>query len=239
MIEFHPYFSGSDGNFYVVSDSDRHGTYKLAIECGVPVSKLRQSLGFKVTDLDACLISHSHMDHAKSASNLLAAAIDCYASKETWSSLGIEHYRCVNIDDGDHACIHGRWTVRPFALHHDAGCLGFFVTGASGQSLIYMSDTCYSPYIFRGASVIAIEANHSEAILRANVDNGVIDKDRFARTSKNHMSIERCIAALKSWDLSKVRQIWLLHLSLANAGTDFVEQVERATGIPTAIAGGK
>jgi phosphoribosyl 1,2-cyclic phosphodiesterase len=83
-----------------------------------------------------------------------------------------------------------------------------------------------------------VEANHSMEIMRANSESGRIDHARFNRTAHTHMSIERLIELLKANDLSKAQQIWLLHLSSENSSEDdFKDKVQRATGVPTFVAG--
>lgn len=233
MIDFVTIGSSSAGNCYIVKCGDHA---PLMIEAGLPITTIRRAVGAPLTDMAGCLVSHAHLDHSRAATALADAGVDIWSSYHTMSTIKTRrpwllHMMCANTWYEV-----GLWKVRPFDVIHDEPAFGFIINSPAGDRLAFLTDTCYSPNMMIGLTHIAIEANHSEAILRANVDSGVIDKDRFARTSKNHMSIERCIAALKSWDLSSVRQIWLLHLSDTNAGPDFVEQVEKSTGIPTFIA---
>lgn len=236
MIDFVTIGSSSAGNCHVVKCGDHA---PLMIEAGLPIATIRRSVDFPLTDLAGAVISHAHGDHARSATALADMGVDIWSSYQTMATIKtrrpwVLHMMCPNAW---HYIVD--WIVKPFEVIHDEPAFGFVINSPDGDRLAFLTDTCYSPNMLLGLTHIAIEANHDETILRSNVDSGLIDKGRFARVSKNHMSIQRCIAALKSWDLSKVRQIWLLHLSSDNAGHDFVEQVERATGVPTAIAGGK
>ena len=57
------------------------------------------------------------------------------------------------------------------------------------------------------------------------------------RVIRTHSSLETALKTLRANDLSKVREIHLLHLSSGNAvEVDFKDAVQRATGIPTYIA---
>jgi phosphoribosyl 1,2-cyclic phosphodiesterase len=55
-MRFESFASGSGGNCYRVSDN--HTT--LLIEAGVPIRKIQEATGFKISLLDGCLISHAH-----------------------------------------------------------------------------------------------------------------------------------------------------------------------------------
>ena len=62
---------------------------------------------------------------------------------------------------------------------------------------------------------------------------------RKKRLYSSHMSLENALRMLKANDLSKVRELHLLHLSNDNSNGDmFKDRIERATGIPTYLPGG-
>jgi len=234
MLEFTPHFSGSSGNFYVISD----GGYSLAIECGVRFADIQRATGYTVTQLDGCCISHAHGDHSRSVKDMVKSGVDCYASDQTWMDLQFSSHRTHSLIAKQSVTIKDRWVVTPFDLVHDApGCFGFLIDGPSGGRLCYVSDTCYSPYRFENVTIFAIEANHDEDIIRANADEGVIDAARFARTSRTHMSIQRAELFLDACDLSKVKHIFLLHLSSENSdAAAFETRIKRRYGVPTTVA---
>jgi phosphoribosyl 1,2-cyclic phosphodiesterase len=126
------------------------------------------------------------------------------------------------------------WRVLPFDLRHDTpGTLGFCVEGPSKERLLYVTDTAFIPYRFDGLTIVAIEANYSEAILR---ESGEATK-RKLRALRYHMSLERTLAFLAANDLDGVREIWLLHLSDAHSDeAAFREAVREATGKPVFVA---
>lgn len=243
MLSFEVLASSSEGCAYRLSGGG--ASAPLLIDCGLPFKKLQKALGFKVSELAGCLISHSHMDHCRSVRDLLSGGIECYASGYTWRNLDakIEGYkhRCVElhylpIDNGVNRV--GDWSVTSFEAAHDCeGTLGFVITSPDFDRLLYLTDSCFSHYTFKGLTRIAVECNHSMEIIKANTIGGSIDKSRYSRTVHNHMSLERLIDMLKANDLSKVERITLLHLSDANSDEEaFVDAVQRATGVPTEAA---
>ena len=56
MVEFTPFASGSTGNCYKISD----GGTPLLLECGIKYKDIQKGCGFKLGEIEACLISHEH-----------------------------------------------------------------------------------------------------------------------------------------------------------------------------------
>lgn len=227
--------SSSKGNAYKLSSGGR----SLLLECGLPWKEIRQKLNFETTDLDGCLVSHFHGDHARSLRDLLKAGIPVYASPDTLEYAGrMDHHRAVPVNHSLSSWDIGDiWRVRAFDTVHDAeGSLGFEICDDTGDKLVFLTDTAYCKYRFFGINVLMIEANYSEGILAANVAAGRIDPARAKRVRENHMSAERVVDFCKAQDLSKCRQIHLIHLSDGNSDTVlFKRMVQEATGIPVRV----
>lgn len=68
--------SSSKGNAYVVSDGDT----TLLLECGLTCKELQKRLGYQLSGVTACLVSHEHQDHAKAAAQLLRQGVPVYMS---------------------------------------------------------------------------------------------------------------------------------------------------------------
>lgn len=233
-MQFRPIASSSAGCAYVLSAD---GLPDLLIECGVRFQQIQRALAFKTSQLAGCLISHSHGDHCASVSDLTARGIDCYASEETLTALRYASpHRAHVLTPHETHNVKG-WNVMGFPVVHDApGTLGFLVAAGSDKFL-YLTDTAYSPFRFEGLTLIAVEANWSEGVMRQNHRDGLVHSERFRRTARNHMSLDRTIDMLRANDLSKCRAIHLLHLSDANSDeAEFVDKVARATGVPTYCA---
>ena len=230
-MQFHSYASSSLGNLYAVTAD---GLAPLAIECGLRMGEIRRCL--PVSELAGVLISHAHADHSRAAAKLMHSGVDIYASPETWAGLDLEGHRAHTLLPMEPASI-GDWRVLPFELRHDAdGCLGFLVEPvdpALEGRLLYACDTCYVPVRADGITVLAIECNHSAFLLRSSSR----PSEQKIRALKNHMSLERVLEMLAANDLSRVREIWLLHLSDDHSDEEaFVSEVERATGKPVYAA---
>jgi phosphoribosyl 1,2-cyclic phosphodiesterase len=218
MIEIKVLASGSKGNCYRVTD----GKTQLLLECGIPFKEIQKGLGFRVSEIAGCLITHEHQDHCKAVAEIIKAGIETYMSFGTIEALELEERGLcchrVNVLKSKRQLTIGTWTILPFDTEHDSvEPLGFLLSNQVGEKLLYATDTYYIKYRFKGLTHIMLEVNYSLDILRGNVESGVVDSVLKTRMLRSHMNLENAKKLLKANDLSKVREIWLLHLSDGNS----------------------
>jgi phosphoribosyl 1,2-cyclic phosphodiesterase len=227
MIEIMAFASGSRGNCYRVSD----GSSPLLLECGIPFREIRAGLDFRLSEIAGCIVSHEHHDHSKATKDILRAGIDCYMSKGTAEALGATGHRVYIVKAGEQFVI-GTWTILPFKTEHDATePLGFLLVNKTGDKLLFATDTYYIRYRFRGLTHIMVECNYAADILEANVESGVVAVGQKNRLLQSHFSLENVKDFLKANDLSKVEEIWLLHLSDGNSNAErFKREIQELTG---------
>jgi phosphoribosyl 1,2-cyclic phosphodiesterase len=233
MIEITPFASGSTGNCYHITDSKT----PLLLECGIKYKDIQKGCVFRLTEIKACLISHEHQDHAKAVKEIMRAGIDCYMSRGTAEALEVSGHRANIIKTKQQFRI-GTWTILPFETQHDVTePLGFLMANQDGEKLLYATDTYFIRHRFQGLTHIMIEANYCMDILKRNVEAGLVPKKLKSRILKSHFSLENVKEFLKANDLSKVQEIWLLHLSNGNSDAErFKREVMELTGKPTYIA---
>jgi phosphoribosyl 1,2-cyclic phosphodiesterase len=237
MIRIKSLASGSAGNCYIVSD----GKTSLLIEAGIPIKKISKGIGFKLaSEVDGCFITHEHMDHSKSARDIMTAGIDVYTSQGTIEALELAGHRIHHIKS-KHLFSISTWAIMPFDIQHDAAePLGFLLQSQeTKEKLVYITDSYYSRYKFRNLSYIMIEANYSMDILNENIRTGKIPAVMKNRLLQSHFSLENMKGFLKANDLSQVKEIWLLHLSDRNSNEElFKREIQELTGKPVYVAGG-
>ncbi len=229
--------SGSSGNCYRVSD----GVTSLLLEAGLPIKKIKEGCNFDLSSISAALITHEHGDHSVGAKALMAAGVDAWMSLGTANALEISSYRLHTLahtalnDQNTYLTFNiGTFSVTPFKTHHDAAEPVFYllISTVTHERLLFVTDTYYIDYTFKGLTHVMIEANYSADTL-ADADND----PRRSRLRRSHMSIENCIKMLKANDLSHCLEIWLIHLSTSNGDSEgFKRRVQEATGCPTFIA---
>lgn len=230
--------SGSSGNCYYVSD----GTTNLLLDCGIPVQKIKEFLwdeGKRLSDIDACLVTHSHSDHVKSAQKLADMGIDVYTSAGTVKNAKLKNVFSFiekNIV-GDYLDIFIKTIlVKPLAVEHDAEGTTSFILSTRYYRLLYITDTAIFKYKVLGVTHLMIEANNDPEIIAQNVADGKINAAHAKRVVQNHMSIETCLKTIERMDRSKLKEIWLLHLSKDNAGDDFKRRVQELAGCEVYVA---
>lgn len=220
-MRFESLASSSHGNAYIVSDGDT----RILIECGVSHKQLQKLMSFSLSDIKACLVSHEHMDHAKSAVDLIKRGMPVYMSYGTAQALDtdaamlIGHMEQINV---------GSLDIIPFATFHDAADpLGFLIRSrVDGDVLAFATDTVNLRYKFPGLNILAIEANYDREIL--DRCEKMPEKVRH-RITNSHMEIDTLCDYLRSLDLSKCREIHLLHLSDATSREwYFIQKVTEA-----------
>lgn len=220
--------SGSSGNCYKVSD----GRTSLLLDAGLSIGRIREAVEFRLPDISGALISHGHGDHFKAVPDLCRAGMDCYMTQETADFKAFRSHRMRVVAPLQKLKI-GSFIVLPFDVQHDApGSVGFLLTSEeTGERLMYFTDTYYVKYRFDGITHIMGEVNYSTDLIYDSVERGYIPVELAPRLMRSHMSLEHFLELLNANDLSRVRQIWLLHLSGNNADrVRFREAVERETG---------
>lgn len=213
--------TGSLGNLYQVDN--------LIIDPGVPVKEVKEKLNYQLSNIAGCLVSHSHMDHAKGLKDLLQCGIDCYVSKETAGSLNLSGHRVHIIEPFKQFNI-GSWKIKAFPLVHDVPNLGFLMA-CNGSKVLYCCDTNYVPPRFRGLTHILLGVSYSNEILEDNITCGHVNPELGKRIFKNHLSLRTAIGFFQANDMSKVQEIYLIHLSDRNSNAElFRNEIAGITG---------
>lgn len=228
----HVLASSSAGNALVLEADGA----RLLLDAGIRYRDLQVALDHRVTSLDACLIGHEHMDHARAAPHLLRATVPIYATRGTLEALSLQGHRAHALTPLEPTRIRD-WTVVALPTIHDAAEPCGFLIARGDTKALYLTDTAFTPYRFAGLTHVLLEANFSSAVLNLNAEAGAIEPTHARRVLRNHMSLERAIELLQTNDLSRVQELVLLHLSDTNSNADeFQRAVERAVGLPVRIA---
>src|ERR1041385_4951135 len=97
--------------------------------------------------------------------------------------------------------------------------------------VLFLTDTVYSPFVFKGLNNIIVEANYCDEILEEKRQAGYTIEMLRDRVIESHMSLKNCKDLLAANDLSQVNNIVLIHLSDSHSHeTRFKKEVEALTG---------
>ena len=221
--------SGSSGNAYTIWD----GKTRLLLDAGISFKRIQVGCGFRTSSIDACLVTHRHGDHAAAIPKLLQRGMTVYSNADV---AGI--YPGVQSVEARKEFHVGTLRILPFEAEHDVPCYGYQVASEeTGEKLVYITDSAYVKYTFSGLTHIMIEANYAQEIIIDNVRDERVPLSLAARVMETHMSIETLLDLLQANDMSKVRQIYLLHLSDNNSDAEaFKKMVQQETGAEVYIA---
>lgn len=223
--------SSSKGNCYILEAM----TGSLLLECGIAWKMIKAGLDFDLSNVVGVVGTHAHLDHMKSAKDVIQAGIDIYMGKETIEALNLSGHRIHAVEPLKQFSI-GSFTILGFPIEHDVPGLGYLIQN-EGFKLLFLTDSYYCKYKFAGLNAILIECNYCKDILDANIEAGLIDEGMKRRLLESHMSLEHCKDFLRANDLGECRKIVLLHLSEGNSSAARMKcEVEELTGIETVVA---
>ncbi|MDU0329253.1 MBL fold metallo-hydrolase [Paenibacillus sp. 3LSP] len=233
MIDIQCLGSSSAGNAYRITD----GHTALLLEAGFPYKQLQRALNFRLQDIDGCLITHEHLDHSKAAPDLMRAGINIYCSQGTADARQLAGHRLKIIKALQPVTI-GTWSILPFDIQHDVEePLGFLLTNTAGDKLVFLTDTYYCRYRFAGLTHIMVECNYSLDIVNQRVAAGQLHPAQKKRLLRSHFGLEHVKGFLKANDISRVEEIWLLHLSDGNSDAErFKREIQEITGKMVMVA---
>ena len=244
MLRFISFGSGSSGNCYYLTTA----TDGLMIDIGVGLRTLKKycrDYGIQLQSVRYMLITHDHADHIKSVGQFSHEYhVPVYATKAVHK--GIDHNYCITrkvademkhfIEEGQTFTI-GEFTVRPFAVPHDASENVGYEIQVDGVTFVIITDagsvTEEMKDTVSRADYLVIEANHDEEM----VENGPYPaflKKRILSAS-GHMSNKVCGQVIAENMSENLRHVWLCHLSEENNHPELarktVEAILRSYGI--------
>ncbi|MCI1246830.1 MAG: MBL fold metallo-hydrolase [Prevotella sp.] len=241
MLKFIAVGSGSSGNCYYLTN----GTDCLLIDLGVGINALKRCFRKYHIDFDSVddvLITHDHSDHIKLVGRLSGEYhLPVYATRAVHEGIdrSVEHMRerclagpkkrtsgllqpilpeCRRYVEKGVPFMLGAFRITPFGVPHDSSDNVGYAIEYDGIMFCLMTDIGHlteemEAYISK-ADYLVIEANHD----RDSVMNGPYPaylKERILG-STGHLSNKECGQAVAEYASSRLRHIWLCHLSKTN-----------------------
>lgn len=209
--------TSSKGNCSVIQSSEGH---LLTIDAGIQYSKVNREVGYILHQCRALLLTHHHFDHSGRVSEFSEIGMKVYGGEETALKTHLNGFYDL-LRDRVQFEVDG-FKVIPLSMIHtnsqdgsDCECFGFLIQDkGSGEKCLWATDTMMIPYQFPALDVYALEANYWEADDYSNsIEIEAIEKSVEMRRVRAHMSVETCASFLAKQDLSKCKEVRLLHLS--------------------------
>lgn len=230
MMKITTIASGSSGNAYTVTD----GMTTLLLEAGLPAHKL--CVAVDLSNVDGCLISHEHMDHARGAAELTSRyGIPIISSRKTLAALRLENSFLAEPVDEREEIRCKTMTLKAFSVPHDAADpIGFLIRTSAGEKLMFITDAFYIPIRPpAGLTHLMVECNHSVELLDETITLGDTPHEQRERIRRSHMSLETLVSWLEKYSdrLESLQEIYLMHISSRNGDPRlFKEKIQETTG---------
>lgn len=205
--------SSSAGNCYLLMGAKE----TLMLECGVKASHIKQALGFDLSMVVGCLVTHEHKDHCCAAREIVNAGINIYSSEGTLAGIGFKSHRLHQVAKTKMFTLGGFKIMAFDAVHDCAEPVNYLIEHEECGRMVFITDSYYCSYTFPGLNNILVEANFSQEILDQKLAAGATPDFLRNRVLRSHMSLDTCKAFLAANDLRAVNNIVLVHLSDSNS----------------------
>lgn len=225
--------TGSDGNCSVIESGDGH---LLIIDAGIKYRNVDKAIGYRLHKADALLITHEHSDHTSSLSGF-------FNIKRIYMPSELEEHNVYWSKDERTRGIYTLNMRSTFQFpgfvfmatkiphtNHDGSkceCYGFLIGDKyTKEKMLWATDTQYIEYNFPPLEYYCIECNYFESDFNAD-DIEYIEKSVEMRRMQSHMSFETAVKFMKNQDLSKCKEVHLLHMSSSLSNTQKANMAKR------------
>lgn len=227
--------TGSSANCYLLES----GTEVLMLDAGLPVRKIVPFVK-DFRSVVGCLITHEHGDHARGVTEIVRRGVKTICSAGTKNAIedGMTRLQLVAVEPLKMVRL-GGFTVMPFETQHDAAePFGYLIKeNATGENVIYATDTYYLRYTFPNVHYWIVECNYCDDVMDDELRCGKLDAGLRRRLLESHMSLRRLKDALAANNLSSAAKIVLVHLSDSRSDEQrMVREIEALTNVETIAA---
>lgn len=228
--------SGSSGNCYRISD----GSTAILLDAGISISRIRRGCRFDLASISGCFVSHFHGDHSRAVNDLMHVGVPVFMTEGEMKAGGFQcHCLFRDFEDGSYQEVYcGTFAVIPFGVQHDTPePVGFFVQSSlTGERLLYFTDTFYIRQRFAPFDYLIGECNYDEETLEEHIKSRETGAYRAKRLFSSHMSLSNFLQFLKANDISRLKKIWICHMSDDHGNAERIkEAVQKETGVPVEV----
>lgn len=202
--------SGSSGNSYIL-ETDKEA---LVIDAGVRFMEVKKALRFQVRKIAGVIVTHKHGDHAAYAHEYKEAGIPVFQPYEMESLRQNVRY--------------GGFRIQSWEAVHNVPCVGYLIDHDDMGRMLYVTDTEYVRFKFKGVTHFLIEANYAEEYVNR-------DEAKYLHVLTGHQSLPTAIGCIKANMNEHTKHITLCHLSTDNADPEAFKQAVKAVVDDTCI----
>lgn len=217
MSLFCPLASGSKGNSLLLGTEST----KVLIDAGLSLKQIEQKLSqlqVDIKQIDAILVTHEHSDHIKGLDVIARQLnIPILANSETARAIYDVH-KCsfkFKIFSTGEMFEFGDISFHPFSIQHDTVDPVAFTAQLGGKKIGICADIGFATSLVKAhlkeCDYLYIESNHEPSMVYAS-SRPMVYKQRVL-SRQGHLSNQSCAELLKEIYHSKLKKIYLAHLS--------------------------
>lgn len=217
MKGFCPLASGSKGNCVYLGTNHT----KLLIDAGISAKAIQARLSeinVDLTDIDAILVTHEHMDHILGLKTLAyKKGIPIFANHETAKGIVEVFHDCpkFKIFSTGETFEFGDLEIHPFSIQHDTLDPVAFTIRIDSLKLGFCTDLGFATSLVQAqlldCDYLYIESNHEISMVHSSARPMVYKQRVLSRSG--HLSNEACGNLLTHVYSSKLKHAHLAHLS--------------------------
>ena len=183
--------SGSSGNCYLLTADNRE---TIILDAGIGLKEIKRGLDYDLKRILGVLVTHSHLDHAKSVAD--------------FERMGISVFKPYDETKGCPLKIkYGNFDIQAFKLpHNGTPNYGYYIK-VDGQRILYLTDFEYCPYVF-----VKQKINHF--LIECNYQQELVDRDlpNYEHKIRGHCSLDTCKEFIKANATESLQTVSLCHL---------------------------
>lgn len=240
------------GNCYILESE----TQALILDCGLPMRKIKKSLGWNTSKVVGVLASHGHSDHIKAFEDFLRIGIPVYTNDETADHFEtVTGERMTGVPQGV-AFKCGEFTVSGLYVPHDGTSnFAFLISHEESGNILYATDMFKMVQIdenYQAKKVTYTDRTTGELkqgniqwtfegkqalshmIIECNYDvDMLVGMESFKKehVGYGHHSLRACKKFVKDNMTPLLRTVTLVHLSRDNSNAErFLKEIKDIVG---------
>ncbi len=219
--------SSSKGNAYALESANEI----LLLEAGCPILEVKKAIGWQISKVVGCVVSHCHGDHIWKIRDYCNIGFPIYTNDETAEFIETVYgEKVLSVPEFQRFRL-GGFTVQPFYLpHNGVPNFGYLIEHSDMGKLLFMTDMEYCRYDFK-----ALGINH--LLVEANYDMELVDKSipNYSHKLLGHCSIQTACGIIRTNRSPELRTVTLCHLGAFSDEGDFKRQAAESAGAGVSV----
>lgn len=131
----------------------------------------------------------------------------------------------------------GSFKILPIQMFHDCTCYGYMVQSEkTKEKLFFATDTYKITVNPKNINYLIVEVNYQMEIINRYVNDGIVEPSIRGRLLQSHFELSDALVWLGRIDKSKLKRIYVAHLSSGNSNAEEIKRaIIETTGVPVTI----